>query len=192
MVFWLWYVPWMCYEFILHAMVPAIFYLFSEIINSCFSSHDSHVSLCSITACIWHWDMWRTLLLFYFAIWNCMKKYLIKHIWKQETQSQHHVQVYTFISLMLVFIHYCRQSFKITSSLTLTHNTIWGSRFFIIRHIHNHTSIISSEMQVELKKNTAFTWGKWGEKNNPQTMLLGEYSVRTGKTPQQHKSTYTT
>ncbi len=29
--------------------------------------------------------------------------------------------------------------------------------FFIIRHIHNHTSIISSEMQVELKKNTAFT-----------------------------------
>ncbi len=32
-----------------------------------------------------------------------------------------------------------------------------GSRFFIIRHIHNHTSIISSEMQVELKKNTAFT-----------------------------------
>ncbi len=30
-------------------------------------------------------------------------------------------------------------------------------RFFIIRHIHNHTSIISSEMQVELKKNTAFT-----------------------------------
>ncbi len=27
-----------------------------------------------------------------------------------------------------------------------------GSRFFIIRHIHNHTSIISSEMQVELKK----------------------------------------
>ncbi len=31
------------------------------------------------------------------------------------------------------------------------------SRFFIIRHIHNHTSIISSEMQVELKKNTAFT-----------------------------------
>ncbi len=28
-------------------------------------------------------------------------------------------------------------------------------RFFIIRHIHNHTSIISSEMQVELKKNTA-------------------------------------
>ncbi len=69
---------------------------------------------------------------------------------------------------------------------------IGGSRFFIIRHIHNHTSIISSEMQVELKKNTAFTWGKWGEKNNPQTMLLGEYSVRTGKTPQQHKSTYTT
>ncbi len=37
---------------------------------------------------------------------------------------------------------------------------IQGSRFFIIRHIHNHTSIISSEMQVELKKNTAFTWGK--------------------------------
>ncbi len=34
---------------------------------------------------------------------------------------------------------------------------IQGSRFFIIRHIHNHTSIISSEMQVELKKNTAFT-----------------------------------
>ncbi len=28
---------------------------------------------------------------------------------------------------------------------------VQGSRFFIIRHIHNHTSIISSEMQVELK-----------------------------------------
>ncbi len=25
------------------------------------------------------------------------------------------------------------------------------------------------------------------KKNNPQTMLLGEYSVRTGKTPQQQK-----
>ncbi len=48
-----------------------------------------------------------------------------------------------------------------------------GSRFFIIRHIHNHTSIISSEMQVELKKNTAFTWGKWGEKNNPRLCSLG-------------------
>ncbi len=69
---------------------------------------------------------------------------------------------------------------------------LWLVRFFIIRHIHNHTSIISSEMQVELKKNTAFTRGKGGEKNNPQTMLLGEYSVRTGKTPQQHKSTYST
>ncbi len=46
-----------------------------------------------------------------------------------------------------------------------------GSRFFIIRHIHNHTSIISSEMQVELKKNTAFTWGKWGEKK-----LLPDYA----------------
>ncbi len=34
---------------------------------------------------------------------------------------------------------------------------VQGSMFFIIRHIHNHTSIISSEMQVELKKNTAFT-----------------------------------
>ncbi len=34
---------------------------------------------------------------------------------------------------------------------------VQGSRFFIICHIHNHTSIISSEMQVELKKNTAFT-----------------------------------
>ncbi len=32
-----------------------------------------------------------------------------------------------------------------------------AERFFIICHIHNHTSIISSEMQVELKKNTAFT-----------------------------------
>ncbi len=30
---------------------------------------------------------------------------------------------------------------------------VQGSRFFIICHIHNHTSIISSEMQVELKKN---------------------------------------
>ncbi len=26
------------------------------------------------------------------------------------------------------------------------------------------------------------------KKNNSQTMFLGEYSVRTGKTPQQHKS----
>ncbi len=34
---------------------------------------------------------------------------------------------------------------------------VQGSRFFIICHIHNHTIIISSEMQVELKKNTAFT-----------------------------------
>ncbi len=49
-----------------------------------------------------------------------------------------------------------------------------GSRFFIICHIHNHTSIISSEMQVELKKNTAFTWGKWGEKKIiPRLCSLG-------------------
>ncbi len=48
------------------------------------------------------------------------------------------------------------------------------ARFFIIRHIHNHTSIISSEMQVELKKNTAFTWGKWGEKKiTPRLCSLG-------------------
>ncbi len=46
-------------------------------------------------------------------------------------------------------------------------------------------------MQVELKKNTAWHEESEEKKNNPQTMLLGEYSVRTGKTPQQHKSTYT-
>ncbi len=54
----------------------------------------------------------------------------------------------------------------INSSLSLGHVPksfklavfkVQGSRFFIIRHIHNHTSTISSEMQVELKKNTAFT-----------------------------------
>ncbi len=28
-------------------------------------------------------------------------------------------------------------------------------------------------------------------KDNPQTMLLGEYSVRTGKNTSAHKSTYT-
>ncbi len=62
------------------------------------------------------------------------------------------------------------KSLSLTFSLTVPiwwndlPNSIQGSRFFIIRHIHNHTSIISSEMQVELKKNTAFTWGKWGEK----------------------------
>ncbi len=63
----------------------------------------------------------------------------------------------------------------------LSHKMRWptetlsqGSRFFIIRHIHNHTSIISSEMQVELKKNTAFTWGKWGEKKiTPRLCSLG-------------------
>ncbi len=46
-------------------------------------------------------------------------------------------------------------------------------------------------MQVELKKNTAWHEESEEKKNNPQTMLLGEYSVRTEKTPQQHKSTYT-
>ncbi len=56
---------------------------------------------------------------------------------------------------------------KCTHTVVNTHPEQWaanaaapkvqGSRFFIIRHIHNHTSIISSEMQVELKKNTAFT-----------------------------------
>ncbi len=44
---------------------------------------------------------------------------------------------------------------KNTLSLVLLWLKVQGSRFFIIRHIHNHTSIISSEMQVELKKNTA-------------------------------------
>ncbi len=51
-----------------------------------------------------------------------------------------------FLLVLLVFLIYLLYYFKVQ-----------GSRFFIIRHIHNHTSIISSEMQVELKKNTAFT-----------------------------------
>ncbi len=119
MVFWLWYVPSMCYEFILYTMVPDIFYLFSGVINSYFSSHGSHVSLCSDTACIWHWDMWWTLLLlFYFAIWN-----RTHNIWSNNAADQTHFKTrntisahliqslpistmfrfYTFNSLMLVF-----------------------------------------------------------------------------------------
>ncbi len=118
MVFWLWYVPSMCYEFILYTMVPDIFYLFSGVINSYFSSHGSHVSLCSDTACIWHWDMWWTLLLFYFAIWNRTHNIWSNnaadqtHFKTQNTISAHLIQslpistmfrFYTFNSLMLVF-----------------------------------------------------------------------------------------
>ncbi len=97
-----------------------------------------------------------------------------------------------FHVLIRFFVSGVTWSVRVSSGLSVGRFKVQGSKFFIICHIHNHTSIISSEMQVELKKNTAFTWGKWGEKNNSQTMLLGEYSVRTGKTPQQHKSTYTT
>ncbi len=43
---------------------------------------------------------------------------------------------------------------QVAAQIPYLHPPNW---FFIIRHIHNHTSIISSEMQVELKKNTAFT-----------------------------------
>ncbi len=53
--------------------------------------------------------------------------------------------------------NYCTKSQKRSTSVSYSPHTNQGSRFFIIRHIHNHTSIISSEMQVELKKNTAFT-----------------------------------
>ncbi len=66
---------------------------------------------------------------------------------------------------------------------------VQGSLLFVTYTIIQ--SIINSEMQVELKKNTAWHEESEEKKNNPQTMLLGEYSVRTGKTPQQHKSTYT-
>ncbi len=48
-----------------------------------------------------------------------------------------------------------------------------GSRFFIIRHIHNHTSIISSEMQVELKKNTALHEESEEKKITPRLCSLG-------------------
>ncbi len=62
----------------------------------------------------------------------------------------------------------------IINELIALKSCVQGSRFFIIRHIHNHTSIISSEMQVELKKNTAFTWGKGGEKKTmPRLCSLG-------------------
>ncbi len=64
---------------------------------------------------------------------------------------------------------------------------VQGSLLFVTYTIIQ--SIISSEMQVELKKQ--HNMRKVRRKNNPQTMLLGEYSVRTGKTAQQHKSTYT-
>ncbi len=51
-----------------------------------------------------------------------------------------------------------REYLPVCSAFTQqTPSVVQGSRFFIICHIHNHTSIISSEMQVELKKNTAFT-----------------------------------
>ncbi len=66
---------------------------------------------------------------------------------------------------------------------------VQGSLLFVTYTIIQ--SIINSEMQVELKKNTAWHEESEEKKNNPQTMPLGEYSVRTGKTPQQHKSTYT-
>ena len=40
-----------------------------------------------------------------------------------------------------------------------------------------------NEMPERLQKDYSITWGKRGEKknNNPQTMLLEEYSVGTGK-----------
>ncbi len=38
-----------------------------------------------------------------------------------------------------------------------------------------------------IEEKYSITWGE-EKKNNPQTMLLGEYSVRTGKTPQQQKA----
>ncbi len=47
--------------------------------------------------------------------------------------------------------------FEFKSGFIWSKYKVQGSRFFIIRHIHDHTSIISSEMQVEFKKNTAFT-----------------------------------
>ncbi len=50
---------------------------------------------------------------------------------------------------------------------------VQGSRFFIIRHIHNHTSIISSEMQVELKKNTALHEESEEKKITPRLCSLG-------------------
>ncbi len=46
-------------------------------------------------------------------------------------------------------------------------------------------STISSEMQGFFEEKYSKQEEREEEKNNPQTMLLGEYSVRTGKTPQQ-------
>ncbi len=50
-------------------------------------------------------------------------------------------------------------------------------RFFIIRHIHNHTSIISSEMQVELIMPTkpTFIWSKYSI-NNKKRFITGQHS----------------
>ncbi len=50
---------------------------------------------------------------------------------------------------------------------------VQGSRFFIIRHIHNHASIISSEMQVEFKKNTALHEESEEKKITPRLCSLG-------------------
>ncbi len=46
-------------------------------------------------------------------------------------------------------------------------------------------STISSEMQGFFEEKYSKQEEREEEKNNPQTMLLGEYSVRAGKTPQQ-------
>lgn len=73
-----------CYNLFFLMLVLGYFYLFSVIINSYFSFQESQVSLCSITACSWHWHMCWAILLFYVAIFFA-QKYLIKQYSRSET-----------------------------------------------------------------------------------------------------------
>lgn len=138
------------YESNLSTVVPAQFYLFSRIINSYFSSHESQVSLCSVTACIWHWDMRWTILLFYFAIWNCTQKYLIKQYSRTNTfqNTSQHISFRAYNPLTCSgFIKYFIKSsdagwqiFKIKSSptqpLTCTRNTICLPSLYVFVFVH--------------------------------------------------------
>ncbi len=69
-----------------------------------------------------------------------------------------HILLSQFILIFSFFIFHTSDFFSQNCEKIVTiviYKCRIGSRFFIIRHIHNHTSITSSEMQVELKRNTA-------------------------------------
>ncbi len=100
-------------------------------------------------------------LLPHFEVWSyraCqpLQMWQMSHFCEIHSLSYEASKFFAMLSLCVFFGCYFAPGANIVPPIAykIQGSKVQGS--FIIRHIHNHTSIISSEMQVELKKNSIY------------------------------------